>query len=213
MKRTARLEAEWPLNGPKGTSSKKKWRKNTPKKHSIVSWFQDPINYPTNSANQNVTIHILHEKPEELHLCFPHKARHINEVTDHWILSKTVKISNSAHSLSSRDISCNQMGQRAIIWTMNQTLIMDNSTSPHSTTWQSVLRLKAWSVTLKTVYTKTACSFSQPGKRAGMEFPYVNLAPPPPSFLTMAGTSQTPFAVPSEIRCFIIMPYIIPCAL
>ena len=116
LKRTARPEAEWPLNGPKGTTGRKKWRKKHTKKPT--AWSVG-FKIPTNSANQNVTIHILHEKPEELHLCFPHKARHINEATDHWILSKTFKISNSTHSLLSRDISCNQMRQPAVTWTLN----------------------------------------------------------------------------------------------
>ena len=64
------------------------------------------------SANQNITSSNLHEKPEELLLCFPHKIKCRNRVKD-TSPKKTFKISNGTQSLIARDIACSQAsGQR-----------------------------------------------------------------------------------------------------
>ena len=84
------------LKGPQAWKNGEK----TPKKHSMVIWFQDPVTKP-----------VLPIRMWPFIFCM----RHINEATDHWIMSRTFKISNSAHSLLSRDISCKQMRQPALL--------------------------------------------------------------------------------------------------
>lgn len=55
------------------------------------------------SANQNITVDILHKKPRLWVPCFPHKPEHSDRVKDWWIPSQTFKLSTGAHSLVTRN--------------------------------------------------------------------------------------------------------------
>ena len=70
------------------------------------------------TANQNVTINILREKPEEWLPCLPRKLQHSNGAEDDWLAESEKENfykSNGTRSLTVRVISCNRMRQITIV--------------------------------------------------------------------------------------------------
>ena len=100
---------DWPMNDTRLANEWRSlcatldWSTTTLKPLSRIRMFQMlifcavlPASYRSAPANQDVTTHIPHEKPEELPPCFPHKLRRGNGAKDCWIPKKTFKITNGA---------------------------------------------------------------------------------------------------------------------
>ena len=80
--------------------------------HGPLAMCSKGYQSPAASANQNVTINILHEKKNEWPpFFFSRKVKHNNEAKGWRIPNKTLKINHGARSLTTTDISCDQRRQ------------------------------------------------------------------------------------------------------